>query len=144
MRAEDYDWFLELAGDSSRDLRRKVFHTRLYTTADLREHILSALLIAVVILLWKGTVSHRMLRHDVQWIVGAMCWSMVGWLLLRLFKYQLFSEGILCRICWYGYYIFQLILPVALLCLTEIIDRPEEKDRLCVLFGRLLFSMCFR
>lgn len=140
LRAEDYDWFLELAGDSSRDLRREVFHTRLYTTADLREHILSALLIAVVILLWKGTVSHRMLRHDVQWIVGAMCWSMVGWLLLRLFKYQLFSEGILCRICWYGYYIFQLILPVALLCLTEIIDRPEgERSPLRPLWPPFVF-----
>ena len=42
---EDYDWFLEVTGDSSRDLRRQVFHTRLYTTADMREHILSALLI---------------------------------------------------------------------------------------------------
>ena len=44
---EDYDRFLKITGDSSRDLRRQVFHTRLYTTADLREHILSAMLIYV-------------------------------------------------------------------------------------------------
>ena len=51
---EDYGWFLELTGDSSRDLRRQVLHIRRYTTADLREHILSALLLAAAILLWKG------------------------------------------------------------------------------------------
>lgn len=122
---EDYDWFLELAGDSSRDLRRQVFHTRLYTTADLREHILSPLLIVSAILLWQGTVSHRMSRRDVRRAVNVMSWLIVGWLLLRLFKYQLLSEGILSRMCWYGYYLFQLALPVALLYLAEILDRPE-------------------
>ena len=127
---EDYDWFLELAGDSSRDLRRQVFHTRLYTTADLREHILSALLISAAILLWKGTVSHRMVRRDVRRAVGVMGWLIVGWLLLRLFKYQLLSEGTLCRMCWYGYYIFQLALPAALLYLTELLDRKEGEMRL--------------
>ena len=127
---EDYDRFLAIAGDSSRDLRRQVFHSRLYTTADLREHILSALLIAAVILLWKGTVSHRMIRHDVRRVVIVMSWLMVGWLLLRLFKYQLLSEGTLCRMCWYGYYLFQLALPVALLYLTGILDREEGEKRL--------------
>ena len=127
---EDYDRFLAITGDSSRDLRRQVFHTRLYTTADMREHILSALLIAAAILLWKGTVSHRMIRHDVRRVVIAMSWLMVGWLLLRLFKYQLPQEGTLCRICWYGYYLFQLALPVALLYLTEILDRAEGEKRL--------------
>ena len=127
---EDYDWFLKVTGDSSRDLRRQVFHSRLYTTADLREHILSALLIAAVILLWKGTVSHRMIRHDVRRVVIVMSWLMVGWLLLRLFKYQQLTEGTLTRMCWYGYYLFQLALPVALLYLTEILDRAEGEKRL--------------
>ena len=127
---EDYDWFLKVTGDSSRDLRRQVFHTRLYTTADLREHILSALLIAAVILLWKGTVSHRMIRHDVRRVVIVISWLMVGWLLLRLFKYQQLTEGTLTRMCWYGYYLFQLALPVALLYLTEILDRAEGEKRL--------------
>lgn len=127
---EDYDWFLKVTGDSSRDLRRQVFHTRLYTTADLREHILSALLIAAVILLWKGTVSHRMIRHDVRRVVSLLSWLTVGWLLLRLFKYQQLTEGTLTRMCWYGYYLFQLALPVALLYLTEILDRAEGEKRL--------------
>lgn len=126
---EDYDWFLHLTGDISRDLRRQVFHTRLYTTADLREHILSALLISAAILLWKGTVSHRMIRRDVRRVVGVMGWLMVGWLLLRLFKYQLTADGILCRMCWYGYYIFQLALPVTLLYLAVILDHPEGEKK---------------
>ena len=126
---EDYDRFLAITRDSSRDLRRQVLHTRLYTTADLREHILSALLIVVAILLWKGTVSHRMIRRDVRRVVIVMSWLMVGWLLLRLLKYQLLSEGTLCRLCWYGYYIFQLALPVTLLYLAVILDHPEGEKK---------------
>ena len=126
----DYDWFLAVTGDSSRDLRREVFHARLYTTADLREHILSAMLLVSAILLWKGTVSHRMIRRDVRRVAEAMSWLMVGWLLLRLFKYQLLSEELVSRLCWYGYYFFQLALPVALLYLAEILDRPEGEKRL--------------
>ena len=126
---EDYGWFLELTGDSSRDLRRQVLHIRRYTTADLREHILSALLLAAAILLWKGTVSHRMIRRDVRRVVGVMGWLMVGWLLLRLFKYQLTADGLLCRMCWYGYYIFQLALPVTLLYLAVILDHPEGEKK---------------
>ena len=127
---EDYGWFLELTGDSSRDLRRQVFHTRLYTTADMREHILSALFLSAAILLWKGTVSHRMMRRDVRRVVSLLSWLTVGWLLLRLFKYQQLTEGTLTRMCWYGYYLFQLALPVALLYLTEILDRAEGEKRL--------------
>ena len=127
---EDYGRFLAIAGDSSRDLRRQVFRTRLYTTADMREHILSALLIAAAILLWKGTVSHRMMRHDVRQAVNTLSWLLVGWLLLRLFKYQLRVDDTLSRMCWYGYYLFQLALPVALLYLTEILDRGEGEKQL--------------
>lgn len=127
---EDYDWFLKVTGDSSRDLRRQVFHTRLYTTADMREHILSALFLSAAILLWKGTVSHRMMRRDVRRVVSLLSWLTVGWLLLRLFKYQQLTEGTLTRMCWYGYYLFQLALPVALLYLTEIMDRAEGEKRL--------------
>lgn len=126
---EDYGWFLELTGDISRDLRRQVLHIRRYTTADLREHILSALFLAAAILLWKGTVSHRMIRRDVRRVVGVMGWLMVGWLLLRLFKYQLTADGLLCRMCWYGYYIFQLALPVTLLYLAVILDHPEGEKK---------------
>lgn len=125
MVREDYNWFLDVSGNSSRDLRRQVLHTRLYTTADLREHILSALLVVSVILLWKGTVSHRMIRRDVRQVVRVMSWVMVGWLLLRLLKYQLPSDWTLCRLCWYGYYIFQLALPVMFLYLTMLLDRTE-------------------
>ena len=96
---EDYDRFLAITGDSSRDLRRQVFHARLYTPADLREHILSALLIAAAILLWKGTVSHRMIRRDVRRADIVLRWPMVGWLLLPPLHSQLLLEGTTFRTC---------------------------------------------
>ena len=72
-----------------------------------------------------------------------MGWLMVGWLLLRLFKYQLTADGLLCRMCWYGYYIFQLALPVTLLYLAVILDHPEgEKKPLRPLWPPL--EMCIR
>lgn len=143
LEEREYDQFLELAGDSSRDLRRQVYHTRLYTTADLREHILSAIIIAAAILLWKGTVSHRMIRRDVRLVVDGMSWLLVGWLMLRLFKYQLMEEGLLSRLCWYGYYLFQLALPAALLYLTELLDRQEGEMRLLrPLWPPLGFYIC--
>ncbi len=123
---EDYKWFLNVTDDCSRDLRRKVFKSRLYTTADLREHILFAIGIIAAILLWKGTVYHRMIRPNVSKVVSILCWLMVGWIMLRLFKYQLVTENELSRLCWYGYYIFQLALPVTLLYLTEIMDQAED------------------
>src|SRR5699024_3608977 len=70
-----------------------------------------------------------MVRRDVRRAVGVMGWLIVGWLLLRLFKYQLPQDGTLCRMCWYGYYIFQLALPAALLYLTELLDRKEGEMR---------------
>lgn len=140
----DYGWFLNIIESSSRDLRRQVFHTRLYTTADLREHTLFAIAIISMILMWRETVSHRMVRRDVRQVVNLMGWLMVGWLMLRLFKYQLLSDGLLCRMCWYGYYIFQLALPVALLYLSMLLDDPKEKKRprhFWVLMGCYLISV---
>lgn len=130
LEEEDYDWFLKISGNSSSDLRRQVFHTRLYTTADLKEHILSAIFVIAAILLWKGTVFNRMIRRDVQQVVSVMGWLMVGWLLLRLFKYQLSQDTVLCRMCWYGYYVFQLALPMVLLYLTVILEKKEGEKQL--------------
>ena len=95
-----------------------------FTTADMRAYFICSVDCRSHTAV-EGTVSHRMIRHDVRRVVNVMSWLMVGWLLLRLFKYQLPSEGTLCRLCWYGYYIFQLALPVALLYLTVILDRAE-------------------
>ena len=71
----------------------------------------------------------------------------MGWLLLRLFKYQqLTEENTLTRLCWYGYYLFQLALPVVLLLyLTEILDSPEGEKRLSTSpVAAILSAICFR
>ena len=127
LKEYDLGWFFDITKDISRDLRRQVYHQRLYSTADLREHILSAIVTITVILLWKGTVSHRMIQQNLRRVVDVIVWLMVGWLLLRLFKYQLSENEILSRACWYGYYPFQLGLPLALYYLTVILDQKEDK-----------------
>lgn len=134
LNENDYKWFLEIGKDSERDMRRDVFHTRLFTSADHLEHILFALIVIAGILFWKGSVFHRIVRQDIRQVIGVLCWLMIGWLMLRLFKYQLLSDNILSRYCWYGYYIFQLALPLTFFWLTEIIDKAyKEKTKSYIL-----------
>jgi len=40
---------------------------------------------------------------------------LIGWVLLRMFKYQLDIASVLSRYAWYGYYIFQLGIPLVIL-----------------------------
>ena len=63
---------------------------------------------------WTGTVSQRILRRDIRRTAVLVGWLVVGWTLLRLLKYQIFDSCLLARLCWYGYYVFQLALPLVI------------------------------
>ncbi|MCQ4808180.1 hypothetical protein NE626_15485 [Intestinimonas massiliensis] len=60
---------------------------------------------------WMGTVSQRILRRDIRRTAALVGWLVLGWIFLRLLKYQIFEICLLTRLCWYGYYVFQLALP---------------------------------
>lgn len=127
---EDFARLLSVTEDTDRDIRRSVCHTRLYSSADHREHILVALLVSSIAIFWTGTVSQRILRRDIRRTAVLVGWLVVGWSLLRLLKYQIFEICLLTRLCWYGYYVFQLALPLAMLRLADIVDKPENAKRL--------------
>lgn len=127
---EDFARLLSVTEDTDRDIRRSVCHTRLYSSADHREHILVALLVSSIAIFWTGTVSQRILRRDIRRTAVLAGWLVVGWSLLRLLKYQMFEICLLTRLCWYGYYVFQLALPLAMLRLADIVDKPENAKRL--------------
>lgn len=130
VRLEDFTHLLSVTEDTDGDIRRSVCHTRLYSSADQREHTLAALLVAAIAIFWIGTVSQRILRRDVRRTALLVGWLVVGWSLLRLFKYQLLVPSLVSRLCWYGYYVFQLAMPLTMLYLAEIIDQPEDAKRL--------------
>ena len=127
---EDFARLLSVTEDTDRDIRRSVCHTRLYSSADHREHTLAALLVSAMAIFWMGTVSQRILRRDIRRTAALVGWLVVGWIFLRLLKYQIFEICLLTRLCWYGYYVFQLALPLAMLRLADIVDKPEDAKRL--------------
>ena len=129
-QVEDFARLLTVTEDTKRDIRREVRHTLLYSSADYREHILVALLVSAIAIFWTGTVSQRILRRDIRRTAVLVGWLVVGWSLLRLFKYQLFAPNLVSRLCWYGYYVFQLALPLAMLWMAQIVDKPENSKRL--------------
>ena len=107
-------------------LRREVQHSWLYTSADGQEHHASALLYIAAIIIWGGTISHRAMQKSVR--LSAMLTSimLIGWVLVRMFKYLLLEESVAARYAWYGFYIFEFGLSLVLLWLASSIDKPVE------------------
>ena len=107
-------------------LRRSVRHVRLYTSADGYEHQLFALLYLFAVVVWTGSIIRRTMQKGVRRVTLACSGMLVVWVLLRMFKYLLMTENTASRYAWYGFYIFQIGLPLALLWLAWVIDKPEN------------------
>ena len=129
VQISDFDHFMQQTVSTSAVVRRKVWRSRLYSSANDFEHVTFAMISIVAALIWMSTAMHRSIRRDIQRAVRMIGMSIVGWLVLRLFKYQINDATILNRICWYGYYIFQLALPLIMLYIAAIFDQPESNGR---------------
>ena len=128
-RVTDFDHLLDATSDAARDIRRQIMHHRLFSPADGREHIMVPLIGSVLTLFWMASATHRSIRPDVQRAIRLAAALIVGWLCLRLFKYQLPGRGALERACWYGYYIFQMALPLVMLYIAAIFDKQDTGGR---------------
>ena len=126
---DNLEHFLSISKNVHRNIRRGVFNERLYSSADTREHIIFPAVAIVIVLLWMVSIANRTIRRDVQRAVNAIALIIVGWLGLRLFKYQL-GYNTVNRYCWYCYYIFQLALPVLMLYLAIIVDMSGQEKKL--------------
>ena len=51
---------------------------------------------------------------------------LLGWTIVRLVKYQI-PTSVLNRYLWYGYYIFQMALPILLLWLVWRSDKMDDQ-----------------
>jgi len=123
----DYDHLNTVCRDSIRVLRRSVLRTRLYSSADAGEHQLFALLLLILVVVWAATVIRRAMQKDVRrasLLIGIL---LLGWIMVRLLKYQMPFTGTLNRYFWYGFYLFVLALPLVLLWLAWSIDQPEDR-----------------
>lgn len=125
----DYDRLNTAFQDVPRVFRRDVQHIHLYTSADGREHQLFALVYMALIVIWTASVISRAMQKNVRRAVLLMGIILLCWITVRLIKYQTITSTTFNRYLWFSYYIFQLALPVALLWLAWVIDRPNAQLR---------------
>ena len=115
--------------DITRLLRREIQRTYLYSSADGNEHQMVALVYIVAVILWAGSVAHRAMQKGVRRSAFICSSMLVSWVLVRIFKYQLYTAGVLSRYAWYAYYIFELGIPLVILWMALVIDKPENTLR---------------
>jgi len=126
-RVKDYDHLNTVYRDIDRAVRRNVLRTRLYSSADGREHLMLALLYILLVTIWTATVIRRVMHTGVRYPAILLGVLLLGWAVLRLMKYQVPDDGTLNRYLWYGYYLFQPALPLVLLWLAWSVDQPEGR-----------------
>ena len=140
--------FNSAVAGATRMLRREVFQARRYSTADGREHYLMALAFILLVIMWTAQVIRRVMQKKVRRAAVFTSICIVGWVLLRALKWQL-PFGTLSRYCWYGYYVFQLGIVLALLWLAWVSDKSEELLpspkwwRVCVAVNGVLLLLVF-
>ena len=106
--------------------RRDVLHSHLYASADAREHQFFVMAYIILVVVWLASVINRAMQKGVRRAALLTGIILLGWIIVRLVKYQTGVAGTLNRYLWYGYYPFQLTLPLVLLWLAWMIDKPEE------------------
>ena len=132
---ESYEHLNTVCQDSSKLLRRRVEHTRLYSSADQREHILVAAFFMMAVAVWSYSVIRRTQRWETRCIATVMGIMLSGWVLLRCVKYQLSGSDIFSRLCWYGYYISMIGLPLCMLALALVVDSDAPGRRTVVVLS---------
>lgn len=148
-RIADYEHFNTVCQDTTRVFRRSVLHIRLYSSADAREHQFLVLLYMIVVVVWLASVINRAMQKGVRRAALFTGIILLGWIIVRLVKYQTGEASTLNRYLWYGYYPFQLALPLVVLWLAWMLDKPEDHSmmpswlRFLAVIDALLVALVF-
>ena len=141
VRVTDFDRFDRATQDAVRDLRRRVWGTRLYHPADGRENILTMTGTMLLVLFWTVTALQRTTRRDIRRWVGIVSGQILCWLLLVQMKYNLPEISQFTRLCWYSYYIFLMGLPLCTLYMAAQVDRQPGSRSLSR--WKIGFGICY-
>ena len=126
VRISDYEHFNTVCLDGDRVFRRNVLNTRLYSSADGREHQLFPLIYMIILIAWTASVFRRAMQKSVRRSAFVTGIILLCWMTVRLIKFQIADESVLGLYLWYSYYLFQLALPPIALWLAHTIDRPDN------------------
>ena len=125
-RVPDAERLMNFFFDVTRVMRREVLHSRMYSSVDGREHQLFVLIFISILVIWAASVIFRAMQKGVQYAAFFTALILVGWMILRLIKYQTYPSIVGDQALWYSYYIFQLSLPVVLLWMAWATDKPAK------------------
>ena len=126
----DYKRFNTVCLDGDRIFRRTVLNTRLYSSADGREHQFLPLLFIIILIVWTSSVLHRAVQKSVRRSAFLTALILLGWMTLRLIKYQITDETVLGLFLWYCYDLFQMMLSLVALQLALALDKPDDRSML--------------
>ena len=105
-------------------------HTQLHILVEGQEHQLFAIVYIIIAIIWIGSISQRAMQNGVRrpaFICGIL---LICWILLRTLKYSLPPDDILTHYVWYCYYLFELSIPLVLLWMALVIDKPDNEQNL--------------
>jgi hypothetical protein len=120
---------------------RNVLHTRLYTSADGREHLMFTVIYIIIVALFITSVLPRAVQKGVRRAAALTGIILIGWIAVRLIKYELVFTDTFVRYLWYGYYLFQLSLPILVFWLAWVIDKPEDETAAPPVWLRIAFAI---
>lgn len=103
---------------------------------------LLALLFLVFAVFWLTSVMRRVIQKSVRSGAFACGVALIGWVLLRLVKWQL-PFGTASRYCWYGYYAFLLALPLVLVWLAIHVGNDGQKKNSHFVFFSVSNALLF-
>ena len=132
--------------NSTRIYKYSILSERQYLAADGRGQHLTVLLFLLAAMEWTGYVHRRMMQKKIRQAAVQSGIFVIGWVLLRAFKWQL-PSGTLNRYCWYCYYFFQLGLALLLLKMSWLSDKTDDSVRsplwlkMCTAANVLLFLL---
>ena len=146
----DYNQLLSFGADVMYIYKRDVqqLYSYFYSSGNGRMHQLFALSFVVLVILWMGFVLRRVMQKGVRRTTLLAGIMVIGWVMLRVFKYQI-PYGIVNQYCWYGYYAFQLGIPLVILWMSWVVDKsenvlhPPRWWRICAGFNAVLFVLVF-
>jgi len=81
----------------------------------------------VTVVIWTATFVNRSAQRQMKRASFLMGMLLLGWVVLHLLNSQLESYLLLHRHIWYSYTIFELGLPLLLLWMAYIVDKPDGK-----------------
>ena len=90
-------------------------------------------------------MAYRSQQPNVRRVILVAASIVLAWMLSRVVKWQISAETDLGRYLWYGYYVFQASLPLAMLRIADLIGTGSERRRFPTWFAALgAFNLVLR